>query len=139
VKKILLITGVILILFGLLGYYYSPSVISDQMNKLMGGNASDHGTSSLLSQMGIPPIETIIKLTEYSFLGLGFAGFGLTIFGTFAKNIKKQILVKPVEANSLGSSEPQARPEAVWVLQERLARGEISSIEYKNLKRLMEE
>jgi uncharacterized membrane protein len=139
VKIYLVITGIVLVLVALPGYSMAPGFISDEVNKLTGGNASDSMTSSLLTQMGIPPIGTIIPMVEYSFVGLGVAGFGLTIFGIVTKNFKSQIYVESLEINSSDSSEKPPMPTALWILQERLAKGEITSSQYKNMRRLLEE
>ena len=127
-----------MILCAYFGYYMSPGYITETVDKLTGGNASHSMTSSFLSQMGIPSVEEMIEIANYSFLGIGVAGFGLIIFGAIIKNTKKEI-VHPIEEESLDETETPSMPKALWVLQERLAKGEISSRQFKNLKRLLEE
>ena len=117
----------------------SPGYITETVDKLTGGNASHSMTSSFLSQMGIPSVEEMIEIAHYSLLGIGVAGVGLTIFGAIIKNTKKEIFMQSIEEESLDATETPSMPKALWVLQERLAKGEITSRQFKNLKRLLEE
>lgn len=131
-----------MIIFAYFGYYMSPGYISDTVDKLTGGNTSHSMTSNFLSQMGIPSVETMMDIARYSSVGLGVAGLGLMIFGIVTRNSKPQIFVESLETNPLDPSDKadtSAKPKALWVLQERLAKGEITSRQFKNLKRLLEE
>ena len=121
------------------GYYMSPGYITETVNKLTGGNTDHSMTSSFLAQMGIPSVDEMVEIAKYSFLGIGVAGLGLIIFGAVIKNYKKQFFVQSLDEESLESSEAPSMSKALWVLQERLAKGEITSRQFKNLKRLLDE
>ena len=140
-----------MMLFAYPGYVMSPGYISDTVNKLTGGNASHSMTSSFLSQMGIPSVDEMIDIAHYSFIGLGIAGLGLTIYGAVTNNSKNKIILESIKTNSSvapnssdksntsDTSSTSEMPKALWLLQERLAKGEITSRQFKNLRRLLEE
>ena len=78
-----------------------------------------------------------------SFLGLAIVGIGMAGFGTIAKNRKMQFtsLVleeqdKKIHDDSKTIEKPQT---SLRILQERLAKGEITSSEFQRLKELLDD
>ena len=114
--------------------------------------ASTTGTSTILHQMGFPSKETINKLIQYSFVGLALSALGLILFGMVAKKkVPKQFITKVIMKESKTATEEpkvthqkpvdvklQPNLRSIRILQERLAKGEITSSEFENLKRLLE-
>ena len=139
----IVITGIVFILFAIPGYEMSPNFITKGMNSFSGGadSTSSPYTSSLLAQMGIPPADEISQLTQYSFVGLAVAGIGALIFGIIVKAVPKQGPVKMgIELNvqKPEKEEKDDRSKALRLLKERLAKGEITSSQYANLKDLLD-
>lgn len=133
-----IIIGVVLIIFTVPGYTISPNLITKEMNILTGGNGDTHLTSAMLSQMGIPPIDEMIKITQYSFVGLGVVGIGCIFKGAFSKMSKPQF-VTPKTESAHHEMDNEIKKNTFHMLQERLAKGEITSSQYQNLKRILEE
>ena len=138
-RKGIIIIGVVLIIFTVPGYTISPDLITKEMNILTGGNADTHLTSAMLSQMGIPPIDEMIKVTQYSFMGLGVVGIGCIFMGAFSKKSKPQFITSKMESPYHKEGDDERKRNALNTLQERLAKGEITSIQYQILKKILEE
>lgn len=129
-----------MIIFAAPGYVISPGLITSEINNLTGGNTDDNLTSSILSQMGIPPINEMVKIIQYSFVGLGLAGIGGIIVGMISKKSNPQFVTPKTESvHHKEHEEIKGKSTALNTLQERLAKGEITSSQYQNLKRLLEE
>jgi len=139
VRKGIIIIGVILIIFTVPGYTMSPDLITKEMNVLTGGNADTHLTSAMLSQMGIPPLDEMIKVTQYSVIGLGIVGIGCIFMGAFSKKSKSQFVTSKMESTYHEENYEERKENALNMLQQRLAKGEITSSQYQNLKRILEE
>jgi uncharacterized membrane protein len=140
-----LIVGVVFIMFAIPGYLYTPTLISHLIHSMLGSMpGSTSGTSSLLHQMGYPSRETVIKMIQYSFAGLAVTGIALLFFGAVTKkNLPKQFVAKLVMDEPVSIQQPQDRKvqlnlHSLRILQDRLAKGEITSNEFENLKRLLE-
>ena len=138
-RKGILAIGIALIIFAIPGYTIGPGFITKEINKLTGGTDT-HMASSILSQMGIPPIDEMFKITQYSFVGLGVAGIGAMVVGAVAKK-PKRVFAKPKtkSVDNIEYEDMQVKSNPSNTLKERLARGEITSSQYQNLKRLLEE
>jgi uncharacterized membrane protein len=106
-------------------------------------------TSSILHQMGYPSMSAVIPIIQYSVIGMAVAGIGFVLFGFVAKKIPKKVAVKLVtevsdkEKEVHTDSKPadekiQTNLRSIRILQERLAKGEISLNEFQNLKRFLE-
>lgn len=138
-RKGILAVGVALIIFAIPGYIIGPGFATKEINKLTGGTDT-HMASSILAQMGIPPIDEMFKITQYSFVGLGITGIGAIIVGAVAKKPKRQFAKsKTKSVDSVEYEDVQVKSNPSNTLKERLARGEITSSQYQNLKRLLEE
>lgn len=151
----ILVIGVVIFAFSIIGYMDSPNLVSQIMGPLMvsmtsSGNSPTQGIN-MFRQMGFPSIETINNTIQYSFLGLAFAGVSLVVFGMIAKKkIPKKISVKtntktdmtiekPVEIiEKLQDTEIKENLKQIRILQKRLAKGKITSREFLDLKRFLE-
>ncbi|TSA17405.1 MAG: SHOCT domain-containing protein [Nitrosopumilales archaeon] len=148
----LVIIGLCLVLISIPGYLDTPNLMSQMIHSFTGSfTGSIPGTSggSMLHQMGYPSRTVIIPLIQYSFVGLAVAGIGFVGFGSVAKKIPRQFTVKLVteEPEKVKEFHPDTQPtderlqtnlRSLRILQERLAKGEITSSEFQNLKRLLE-
>jgi len=154
-KTQILVIGVVIFAFSIIGYMAAPSLMSKMMDSftapMAGSGNSPVNGMNMLRQMGFPPIETINNTMQYSFLGLAFVGIGLVVFGMIAKKkIPKKIsattntetatiIEKPVTT----IKKPQDREikenlKTIRLLQERLAKGEITTKEFLDLKKFLE-
>ncbi len=134
------VTGIILIFVAILGYEISPDFIIKGMNSFTSGaDSSSPFSSSLLSQMGIPSAAEMSILVQYCFIALAVAGAGTLIFGIVAK-VPKQETIKMIgiETNVQKPKNKENHDKALRLLKERLAKGEISSSEFVDLKDLLE-
>ena len=148
-----LLIGICLVIVSIPGYLDTPALMSQMIHSFMSSmtGTSIPGTSggSMLKQMGYPSRTVVIPLIQYSFVGMGVAGIGFVAFGAMAKKVKKQFEVKLVaeEQKTVKEihTEPQPKDEklqtnlhSLRILQERLAKGEITSNEFQKLKRFLE-
>ena len=125
-------------------------MIHSFMSSMTGTSVPGTSGGSILKQMGYPSRTVVIPLIQYSFAGMGVVGIGFVAFGAIAKKVKKQFEVKLVaekqqETVKEVNAEPQPRDErlqtnlrSLRILQERLAKGEITSSEFQKLKKLLE-
>ena len=154
-RSVPLAIGICLVLISVPGYFYTPMFVSQMAHSMMslGGSSSSGSspvtTTSILHSMGYPSRSTISPIMQYSFIGLAVAGVGMTGFGAVAKKVKKQFAVKLVAEEPDKVKEFHAEPQptnertqtnfrSLKILQERLAKGEITSNEFQRLKRLLE-
>jgi len=146
-----LIIGLCLVLISVPGYLDTPTLMSQMIHSFTGSfTGSIPGTSggSMLHQMGYPSRSVIIPLIQYSFVGLAFTGVGFVIFGAVAKKISKQVTVKLVAEEvekvkiptgpQFTDERTQTNLRGLRILQERLAKGEITSSEFQNLRKFLE-
>ena len=147
----LVITGICLVMISIPGYLDTPIFISQMIHSFTSSvTGSVPGTSgSILRQMGYPSRAVVIPMIQYSFVGLAIAGIGFTVFGAVAKKISKQVTVNLVSEEAKKVEKVHANPQitdertqtnlrSLRILQDRLAKGEITSSEFQNLKRLLE-
>ena len=121
-------------------YTIVPSLITTTMSKFSGGNSPSLMASQIFSQLGIPPIDTIIKLIQYSLIGLAVAGLFITVFGVIAKKTpKKSTVTLSINSNQKMQDQESINLRAIHLLQERLAKGEITSTQYMSLKNVLED
>jgi uncharacterized membrane protein len=144
--------GLCLVLISIPGYLDTPNLMSQMIHSFTSSfTGSIPGTSggSMLHQMGYPSRTVIIPLIQYSFVGLAAIGIGFAGFGSVAKKIPKQVAVKLVTeepekvkevhtSTQITDERTQTNLRSLRILQERLAKGEITSSEFQNLKRLLE-
>ena len=149
-----LIIGLCLVLVSVPGYLDTPALMSQMIHSFMSSMTGPsipgtHG-GSMLKQMGYPSRTVIIPLIQYSFVGMGVVGVGFVAFGAIAKKVKKQFEVKLVAEEEQQtvkeiSTKSQSKDEKIEtnlrslrILQERLAKGEITSSEFQKLKKFLE-
>ena len=162
------IIGLVLVLISVPGYLDTPTLMSQMVHYMMGsmmgsssGSIPGAGSGSILKQMGYPSRSTVVPLIQYSFVGLALTGLGFIVFGIIARKVSSQVTVNLVTDDGKGPekvedvrevkktkevhSSPQFTDEGVKIdnrslkiLQERLAKGEITVNEFQNLKRLLE-
>jgi len=144
VKPKIVIIGAAFALLAIPAYSVVPHFITRVMNKLTFGNEQSPMASQIFSQLGmppIPPLQEIIAFVQYCCIGLVVAGAGILIFGLASKKTSKPFSVKvslePEPDMRLPDEDPNIK--AIHLLQERLAKGEITSSQYKNIRKMLEE
>jgi hypothetical protein len=133
--------GIAFVVLAIPTYLMSPHYITKAMDKLSLGNEQSPMASQIFAQLGMPPIPStpdLIAFVQYCCIGLAVAGLGIIFFGT--------VLKKPLTTTVNISLEPETKLQdedtnlkAINLLQERLAKGEITSSQYQNLRKLLEE
>lgn len=144
-----LVIGSCIVFVSILGYFDTPSIISQMVHGIIRtGTGASHDsspvtTSSMLRSMGYPPRSIVVPIIQDSFIGLAITGIGMAGFGIMSKGLKKQFHAespgKEQGKTALGEDATRAKeePSSLRILQERLARGEITSSEFHRLKRLL--
>lgn len=135
---ITIVIGIFLVLFAIPSYNLVPTFITTTMNKLTGGNGVSPMASQIFSQLGIPPVDVVTEYIQYSFIGCVFAGIGVIAYGIVQKRTKRSPVKVSIETNQ-DLKEEDANAKALQLLQERLAKGDITSSQYKNLRKLLED
>ena len=131
------IIGLVCVVLSIPSYNVVPSFISSEMNKLTGGSSSPM-SYEILSKLGIPPVDTMVTLIQYSFVGLFVAGLGIIAFGIVSKNMPKRTFSKlTIESKAMHSEE--SKDDVLHVLKERLANGEITSSQYQDIRKVLED
>ncbi len=136
----IVIIGITFALLGVYAYSMIPPFIAKAMNKLTLGNEQSPMASQIFSQLGMPPIPStpeIAAFVQYCCIGLVIAGIGIVIFGIVSK--KTLTTVKISLESAPRSQDENTNFKAINLLQERLAKGEITSSQYQNLRKLLEE
>ena len=149
-RSVPIIIGSLLMIVSIPTYLYSPHFLSLAVHSFF-RSMSNGGTinTSILHQMGYPSMSAVIPIIQYSVIGMAAAGIGFVLFGFVAKKIPKKVVVKlvtevsdkekEVHIDSKPTDEKiQTNLRSIRILQERLAKGEISSSEFLNLKRFLE-
>jgi hypothetical protein len=119
-----------------------PHFITRVMNKLTFGNEQSPMAGQIFSQLGmppIPPLPEIIAFVQYCCIGLAVAGAGIIIFGLASKKTPKPSSVKVYLEPDQGLQDEDPNIKAINLLQERLAKGEITSSQYQNIRKMLEE
>ena len=153
-KLKLTIIGLVIAIFSVIGYVYTPIAISQMIHSMIGmtgssSSSSPINTSSMLHSMGYPSRTLVIPVLQYSFVGLGIIGIVLIGYGFVSKNYKKQFVVEETQdkepRTEKSSTNSQSENEnsltnykAMKRLQERLANGEITASEFERTKKLLE-
>ena len=142
---------ILLFVFSIIGYIESPDIINKTLSSFIAKD-SPVGAEALLRQMGFPSIETIMQTVEYSSLAMSIAGIGMILLGGMAKKKEIKKVSTKVEKEDSGllqevHDEIVVKPKekifrenlrTLEVLQQRLAKGEITPAEFVNLKRYLE-
>jgi hypothetical protein len=134
--------GITFALLAIPAYSMIPPFITKIMNKLPFGNEQSPMASQIFSQLGMPPIPStpdIIAFVQYCCIGLVVAGVGIIIFGILSKKTPKSSPIKVSLEPAQRLQDEDTNLKAINLLQERLAKGEITSSQYQNLRKLLEE
>lgn len=149
--------GIFVFALSVIGYVMGPSMINQMMGMFTPGGASSTNSAGIdpYKMMGIPRPEELAKMAQYSFLGLMLAGIGVLVAGIMVKKKPKKVTpaqqlgdevslqpqmqpqVQPQVKNDVANSDPKHNQRTLAILEERLARGEITTKEYVNLKKLL--
>ncbi len=135
-------------ILGMVGYFYAPNPMSHFISSFTGSSGPNPMAADILGRIGIPPIETVDQMFHYTFAGSVTAGILIVVFGILLKKIPKKIVLKSVidkpdeKETQVFSRSPdekmQTNLRSIRILQERLAKDEITSSEFQNLKRFLE-
>jgi hypothetical protein len=142
VKPKIVIIGITFALLAIPAYIMIPHFITKAMNKLPFGNEQSPIANQIFSQLGMPPIPStpeIIAFVQYCCIGLVVAGIGIIIFGLVSKKTRKLFPVKVSLEPDQKLQDENPNSKAIHLLQEKLAKGEITSSQYQNLRKLLEE
>ncbi len=98
----LVIVGIVLTIFSIPAYYYSPQYLTNTTHTFIGSmSGGNMNTASMLRQMGYPSLHQVIAMIQYSLIGMEVAGVGIVMFGLVAKKkTPKSLSVKPVPSES---------------------------------------
>ena len=134
-----ILTGVVVFAMTVIGYEYVPKLVTRAMNKFTGGAGDQHLMRSMMAQMGIPPLETLVPLTQYTMIAIGLIGMGVMVYGMISvsrpKSISK-ISQNPRKQKLQNSNE--MNQETLDMLKESLANGEITYEQYQNILKRIE-
>jgi len=137
--KIILI-GFAIVMFAAPCYYLFPTFATHAMSMFTGGTAASPMSYQIFAQLGIPPMQTVITLVQYSIIGFIVFGVGAIAFGIISKGQPKKKSYKlKIESTPQKNEKEDLNPEVIHLLKERLAKGEISFNEYDDLKKAVEE
>ena len=151
----ILVIGAFIFVVSIIGYM---TLVPGFTEKMMSSFLPSGGTNSvnslqtvgLLRQMGIPPFEDVDNYMHLGSLGGAFAGMGTMVIGVLVrKKVSKKTPVKKEEEDETTEEPIEAletypertlkeTPRSIHILQERLARGDITPKEYEDLKRFIE-
>ncbi|TLX94054.1 MAG: hypothetical protein E6K91_07570 [Thaumarchaeota archaeon] len=155
-----LTVGFVVLVFSILGYQYSSSLVEafqhmtgDFVTSFFPNIKLQNQQGSLL-QMGYPSADSITKITQVGFIATAIIGAGFACYALIAKKpIPKQlsnIIVEtkfvppPLETKLTPSILESTKHEnltnnrALSILKERLVRGEITEKEFEKLRRFLE-
>ena len=155
-----LTVGFVVLVFSILGYQYSSSLVEafqhmtgDFVTSFFPNIKLQNQQGSLL-QMGYPSADSITKITQVGFIATAIIGAGFACYALIAKKpIAKQlsnIIVEtkfvppPLETKLTPSILESTKHEnltnnrALSILKERLVRGEITEKEFEKLRRFLE-
>ncbi|TLX83712.1 MAG: hypothetical protein E6K98_04425 [Thaumarchaeota archaeon] len=159
-----LTVGFVVLVFSILGYQYSSSLV-EAFQHMTGDfvtsffpNINLHNQQGYLLQMGYPSADSITKITQVGFIATAIIGAGFACYALIAKKpIAKQLSNKlsniivetkfvppPLETKLTPSILESTKHEnltnnrALSILKERLVRGEITEKEFEKLRRFLE-
>lgn len=129
-----------MIFFAIPSYLILPTALQNELNKFNVGGMASSMNNQIFTQLGFPPLDTLEPAVKYLSIGMLVAGIAVLILGILLKSIPKQVTLNlNLEGDRKSPPPEEAAVKAIELLQERLAKGEITSSQYQNLKRLMEE
>ena len=147
-----ILIGIAILVTSVYGYYHSAQLVDifeNQMLNSMSGvlstPTSDDQKYSVVKS-GYPSAETMTKLTQYGLIAISLISIGIIVFGVIAKKktpsqfvASTSIEVKNKEFAKVDSEDVEkANINGIRILKDRLAKGEITENEFKNLKKFFE-
>ena len=147
-----ILIGIAILVISVYGYYHSAQLVGifeNQMLNSMSGvlstPTSDDQKYSVVKS-GYPSAETMTKLTQYGLIAISLISIGIIVFGVIAKKktpsqfvASTSIEVKNKEFAKVDSEDVEkANINGIRILKDRLAKGEITENEFKNLKKFFE-
>jgi hypothetical protein len=148
-----IVIGIALLVGSIYGYSNSTTLIPEIQNYLttsMSGFFPDivGSQNSILLRMSYPAMKTMIKITQLGFVSIAASALMLLGFGIVAKkktpNIQN-IAIQKINENSkpemvsknIMNESLHIYPNILQILKERLAKGQITKIEFERLKKLL--
>ncbi|GEM_PF-2511194 len=139
-RSSLLISGIAMVLSAIPSYLILPSMVKNTLDKFSGGSMSNSMNQQIFSQLGFPPLSSFEPAVRYFSIGMLVAGLVVILLGILLKKVPKSVTLKlNLEGEKNSPTFEDANTSAIHLLQERLARGEITSSQYQNLRKIMEE
>lgn len=136
-KLAVMSAGAVVFAASLIGYDYAPKLVAKTMNKFTGGGGDQHLMRSMMTQMGIPPLETLQPLTQYTMISVGLIGIGVMIYGMLSRK-NTQSTSKFTKNKQKSQKIEKENQEKLDMLKESLANGEITYEQYQNILRRIE-
>ena len=149
-----LVIGTVLLIGSVYGYSNSVTLVSEIQNylpaSLQGFFSGIPGSeqNSMLLHMNSPEMQTMIKIAHIGFIGIAVSSLALLGYGIVAK--KKTSKIQNVEIHKINeNSKPKlltknginesshTNPQALQILKERLAQGQITKTEFEKFKKLL--
>ena len=152
VRKQEILIGLALLVTSIYGYYHASQLVgvfeNQMLNSMSGVLSSPSPDDQKFSVVknGYPSAETLTKVAQYGFIAFSLISIGIIVFGVIAKKkmpsqfvANTSIEVKNKEFASTKSEEvDRANINGIRILKDRLAKGDITESEFKNLRKFFE-
>ncbi|MEO9276339.1 MAG: hypothetical protein ABI340_00965 [Nitrososphaera sp.] len=133
-----ILAGVVVFTMAVIGYEYVPKLVTRAMNKFTGGAGDQHLMRSMMAQMGIPPLETLVPLTQYTMIAIGLTGMGVMVYGMLSMKKTKSISKFSQNSKQRLQDTNEMNQETLSMLKDSLANGEITYEQYQNILKRIE-
>jgi|GEM_PF-5877290 uncharacterized membrane protein len=133
-----ILAGVVVFTMAVIGYEYVPKLVTRAMNKFTGGAGDQHLMRSMMAQMGIPPLETLVPLTQYTMIAIGLIGMGVMVYGMLSMKKTKSISKFSQNSKQKLQDTNEMNQETLSMLKDSLANGEITYEQYQNILKRIE-
>lgn len=139
-KPKVILSGIATFAIAIIGYEYAPKFVTKTMNKFTSGGGDQHIMNSMMAQMGIPPLATLIPLTEFSMISVALIGVGIIIYGMISRKKKESNFTKFTKNKTRQKLQDadEMSQDTIDMLKDSLANGEITYEQYQNLRKRVE-